>query len=178
MKSRNYVIVVAALLIAMIAAVSTTPESISAYQKNQAQSLVNECPGGDKSSPNCANNGPQTQADVTAGTPITFQISNLVKEGPIIPPPSPPSEPQTCTECFRKFLSPEQIAEFESLAIPGDDDLELICAGIEGAENQMEILQDLADVLESVLEVDELTIEQIIDCLERVLGLQTVEPLE
>jgi hypothetical protein len=56
--------------------------------------------------------------------------------------------------------------------------LELICAGIEGAENQMEILQDLADVLESVLEVDELTIEQIIDCLERVLGLQTVEPLE
>lgn len=59
---------------------------VYAYSNSQAQSLVNECSGGDIISPNCAINGPQTQADGTASTPINFQISNPGKEGPPGPP--------------------------------------------------------------------------------------------
>lgn len=52
------------------------------YSNNQAQSLVNECGVGDSSGPNCANNGPLTQGDGIASSPIVSQSGGQGPAGP------------------------------------------------------------------------------------------------
>src|SRR5918995_2567452 len=76
------------------------------YSNNQAQSLVNECGVGDSSGPNCANNGPMTQGDGTASSPIVSQSGGQGPAGPQGPPgiqgeqgpPGPDKELQVRTD--------------------------------------------------------------------------------
>jgi len=101
-----------------------------------------------------------------------------------------PTEPQTCEEYFTAFLTPKQIAAFEALHWLGGEfeTLEEVCVRLEAlsSEDQMHALDLLPPILRDANRdgipedplADDATIQQVIGCLERVLGLQTEEPLE
>jgi hypothetical protein len=99
-----------------------------------------------------------------------------VQTFPTTPPTEP--EPQTCVECFTKFLTPEQIGELlrnsQQLVGHATNTIEEFCQFAESLPDQSGFLDALPDVLATYEDMpDDLTIEQLIDCLERVLGLQT-----
>jgi hypothetical protein len=77
--------------------------------------------------------------------------------------------PQTCEECFTEFLTEAQIQNFLDVASSGDITLEEVCAGFEPDEIELvgETLNDAG--------IDEETIQQIKECLERVLGFEPPE---
>jgi hypothetical protein len=192
MQSQKLAIITTSALLLAISTVSTLiPESASAYEKNQATSQTSAC--GNEFIPiniGCQNTDSQIQGDENAAALTaqqTFPEVKLVQEKPSHPPKTPPPEPepepepQTCIECFTAFLTPEQIAYVTS---PGT--LEELCAIFEGdpPNLQMQDLTILGNILRDTqpdigLPLSETTIEQLIDCLERVLGLQTeAEPIE
>ena len=135
MRSRNqglklYTSIIAIVLVAVSTAqlssvVLSNNNVVYAYSNSQAQSLSNDCDVIDSSSvSNCQNSGPQTQADGTASSPITFQISNFCQQGTEerTEPPIEP-QPETCEKCIRNVLKDEEQAElmvlFNRLPIPG-----------------------------------------------------------
>jgi hypothetical protein len=117
MESRKFAIVTAiAALLFVISAVSTiTPESVSAYQRNQAASQTSDC--GNEFTPTntgCQNADSQIQGDensVALAAQQTFPEAKLVQK-PSHPPPTtppPPSEPQTATlNVVKKLICPTE----------------------------------------------------------------------
>jgi len=100
-------------------------------------------------------------------------------------------EPQTCTECFTRYLNDEQIAALEEFIAlePPNNNIEGLCAGwLSGDATPEDIMADLELMGEILLDpnddgdqsdqiADADTVAQLIDCLERVLGIAS-EPLE
>ncbi len=85
--------------------------------------------------------------------------------------PEPP--PRTCVECFTAFLTAEQIAELVRLPpFSGPGSLEAECARLEGLSPELQMAELAVAMTAPHLGIDGPTIEKIIDCLERVLGLQ------
>ena len=98
-------------------------------------------------------------------------------------------EPQTCIECVTTFLTEEELAEFVAIPDLIPQNIEELCEAIETEvdEGNVDVLDTFAillldpnldgDMSDQI--ADETTIAQLIDCLERVLGLQTeAEPIE
>jgi hypothetical protein len=150
------------------------------YENNQAASTSNSClnPLFDSSTieiasntGNCGNTVSQQGEAGQASSPITLQTASPTIE--VQAPPTEPLEPQTCEECFTNFLTAEQIAEFlQQFAGPGQDTIEEVCAFLEGLPPD-EIPVQLEGTIAPFLQesgIDQPTIDEIIDCLERVLG--------
>lgn len=188
-KKPKFVITAAMIMTVMLLAASAismmTTENAFArkYENNQAASTSNSClnPLFDSSTfdiaadiGNCGNTVSQQEGGGEASSPITLQIANPTIEVQAPPPPSPP-EPQTCEECFTAFLTAEQIAEFEeAISIPNPElsTIEEVCAFLES--NPPVNLPDNLNAVAFFLQesgIDQPTIDEIIDCLERVLGL-------
>jgi hypothetical protein len=199
MQSQKIGIITTIALLLVISTVPTlTPQSVSAYEKNQATSQTSAC--GNEFIPiniGCQNTGSQILGDenaVALTAQQTFPEVKLVQKEPPKTPPEeicgdgidndgdglidedcPPPEPQTCVECFTTFLSETEIKQFLEILAPGTGTgLDDVCSTIELAPGN---LNTVATTLE-FMGIDEETIQQIVDCVERVLGLQTEEPLE
>jgi hypothetical protein len=97
---------------------------------------------------------------IEAGQELTCTVTNEFM--------SRPAEPQTCIECFTAFLSETEIRD--GLNLIGFSSLADACYAIESYPT------GTLPIVESTLSsvgVDEETISEVIECLERVLGLQT-----
>ena len=96
MQSQKFAIIttIAALLLVITAVSTITPESVSAYKKNQATSQANAC--GNEFIPiniGCQNTDSQVQGDENAVTLTAQQtFPELVEEEPPTTPPPPPPE--------------------------------------------------------------------------------------
>jgi hypothetical protein len=154
--------------------VTTTTENAFAgkYEINQATSTSNSClnPLFDSSTfeivsniGNCGNTVSQQAEGGQASSPITLQIADPTIEVQAPAEPEPP-EPQTCEECLTEFLSE---AEIVALQDEVEFTLETICSLL---EIELVSLGALEDVLNTI-GVEEGTIQEVIECLERVFGL-------
>jgi hypothetical protein len=165
-KPKFATVITAVMLIATTAISNITTGSVLAYDKNQAKSDINECGNGQvPTNIGCQNIDSQIQGDENSVALAGVQTF---------------PEPQTCLECFTTFLTSEQITALEPFIASGG--IEDLCAFLEGAtpEDISQSLVQLADILASNPDpgdpsgppiADDLTIEQLVDCLERVFGL-------
>jgi hypothetical protein len=181
MQSQKIAIITTIALLIVISAFSTlTPQSASAYEKSQATSQTSAC--GNEFMPiniGCQNTDSQIQGDenaVALTAQQTFPEVKFIQEKPShppkTPPPEPEPEPQTCEECFTRFLTETQIQEFLLHAPGGPGDLEFACNLI-GARGGIS-LEQLDDSLGSA-GIPEEIIQQVIECVERVLGIEPPE---
>lgn len=173
--------VLAALFLAStVISMTTTTEKAFAgkYEINQATSTSNSClnPLFDSNTfdiaadiGNCGNTVSQQAEGGEASSPITVQTASPTIEVQA-PPPVEPVEPQTCEECFTAFLTADEIDSFLELLLDIDS-LEELCTLIEDLppQQQAQVLDSIAVGL-GIIGVDGPTIDEIIDCLERVLG--------
>jgi hypothetical protein len=177
--------IVAAMLLATTAISMTTTENAFAgkYENNQATSTSNSClnplfdtstVGSANTIGNCGNTVSQQEEAGQASSPITHQVAS-----PTIgeQAPSPPEqEPQTCNQCFFTFLTPDEINTFEeTLSDITEGQVTSVvqaCLLLEATtpEELPESLNTIAVALQ-LSGIDESTIAEIIDCLERVLGV-------
>jgi hypothetical protein len=157
---------IAALLLVISAVSTVTPESVSAYEKNQATSQTSTC--GNEFIPiniGCQNTDSQIQGDENAAALTAQQTFPEVKSFS----KDDKKFPQTCEECFTEFLTEAQIQNFLDVASSEDITLEEVCASIE--PNKIELVGDILNLAG----IDEETIQQIMECLERVLGFEPPE---
>jgi hypothetical protein len=162
-RKRNSKFVVAGVITAVMligtTAISTltTAESVFAYRNNQAASQANDCGNGSVPIDTvlCQNTGSQIQGDKNTVALTAEQTF-----------PEPP--PQTCVECFTTFLTAEQIEQLLSVHVTNT--IEEFCQFAESIPDQPGFLDATATVL-AEQGVGDLNIEQLIDCLERALGL-------
>ena len=137
MKSRNqqfklYTSVIAVLLVAVSTAqlssiVLSNGAVVYAYSNSQAQSLSNECDVIDSTGvSNCQNSGPQTQADGTASSPITSQVSNFGQQETQGPPSQEPP-------AVRVILTVIKIVECEGIGAGECPDASDFTMTVEGA---------------------------------------------
>jgi hypothetical protein len=173
------VMIVATVLLATAALTITTIDNAFAYSKNQATTGTNACGNGlVPTNVGCQNVDSQIQGDENS-VALTAQqtFPSVVREVPT----EPPTEPQTCLECFTRFLTEDQIAIVESFIGGPDQTVEALC---EFWEANPELVPAELTVLEDILSspppggdptdppvADEFTVAQLIDCLERVLGV-------
>lgn len=173
------------LATAVISSMITTENVFAGkFENNQAASTTNSClnPLFESSTfdfaadiGNCGNTVSQQEGGGEASSPITLQIASptIEVQAPPTEQPEPP-EPQTCEECFTAFLTPEQIEAFEETlsAMTIFSTIEEVCEELEDLppEALPGALEDVAGLLEDS-GIDQSTIDEIIDCLERVLGL-------
>src|SRR5688572_6852522 len=99
------VMIVATVLLAAAALTMTTIENTFAYSSNQAKSDVNECGNGQvPTNIGCQNIDSQIQGDENS---VAITSLQTFPEPPVTPT-EPEPDPQTCIECFTRFLEPEQ----------------------------------------------------------------------
>jgi hypothetical protein len=176
------------LLATTVVSIGTTEENVFAYKKNQAASLANSCGNGDEPfNVLCQNLLSQIQGDGNAVNIIGLQTGGERTTPPPPPPPEPEPEPQTCEECFTSFLSLDEQAEFlrvmdESFdQFTPDTTLEDICilttqafqidnfiAGVLGAGVPEGGIP--GNDLVPGMNLDQDRIDEIVECLHRVLG--------
>ena len=85
-----------------------------------------------------------------------------------------PSEPQTCEECFTAVLTDGEINDLEAeirsdLRIPSLQDW---CQFLEESAQQEQAIETITEELLQI-GVDQPRIDKIVDCLERILGLES-----
>lgn len=180
-KSVIMIVLIAVSTVQLSSIVLPNGTVVYAYTNNQAQSLSNECDVIDSSGvSNCQNSGPQTQADGTASSPITFQISNFGQQGT-----QEPTEPlpDTCEECFTAVLTDEEETEFlgkyDQRFTNGAgifDIIEDVCSAIlSSPDSQIQTIEELLGpgsdgVTGMNLEQDR--IDEIINCLKNIFGVE------
>jgi hypothetical protein len=106
--------------------------------------------------------------NIQAGETQSCSFLNIVEE----------PEPQTCEECLTAFLTPEQIAGYEEATNLSP---ELQCQRLESSLfDSLEFERAINGMAFNLgaIGVDDETIQQIIECMERVFGIQTEEPIE
>jgi hypothetical protein len=135
----------------------------------QTEANANECDTGT----NCAINSPQTQGDSTANSPINLQISKFNEDVEVAPEPPGGPPPQTCVECFTKFLTFREIVHFEDAWDPPLNEIGFLCTDLEDSRGreQVDFLRTIESVLLFRANVDGPTVDEVINCLKRVLGL-------
>jgi hypothetical protein len=167
-KRNKFVIagVITAVILLGTTAISTltTAESVFAYRSNQATSQVSDCGNGfSPQSVGCQNTDSQIQGDKNSVALAGVQTF-----------------PKTCLECFTTFLTSEQITALESSPQMAGNTIEDLCAFWETFPGEIsESLVIMADILarpdpgdpSGPPIADDLTIEQLVDCIERVFGL-------
>jgi len=177
------IMIVATVLLATTALMLTTIENTFAYSSNQAKSDVNECGNGQvPTNIGCQNIDSQIQGDENS---VALAGVQTFPEPPVTPPIEPPEE--TCEGCFDVLTTGQldafliDLAEAFPIDFPdGEATLEELCDIIEALppENQQIAMGQITEVLQGVSApnvIDPATITEIIECLERVLGLTAVE---
>jgi hypothetical protein len=184
-------VIMTLMLLATSALSMTTTDKVVAgkYENNQATSTSNSClnPLFDSNTfdiaaviGNCGNTVSQQAEGGEASSPITVQTESPRIEVQAPPPPVEPVESQTCRECFTAFLTNEQIERLREavsdLTLGEVSTIDELCTLLE--EGDPDDLDTSLRAIEGILlhfpaeRVDASTVAEIIDCLERVFGLQ------
>jgi hypothetical protein len=187
-------VIAAVIMTLMVLATSailsmTTTDNVAAgkYENNQATSTTNSClnPLFDSNTfdiaaaeiGNCGNTVSQQAEGGKATSPITVQTASpgIEVQAPLSPG-EPGESPQACRECFFAFLTGGQLEAFREaisdITLGEVSTIEELCTLLE--ENPDSLDQNIG-LIESILRaerVDASTVAEIIDCLERVFGLQ------
>lgn len=110
----SVVVVVATMLLVTVEISMTATENVFAYEKNQANAQANACGNGQvPTNTGCENIGSQIQGDGNAVAMAALHTFADVAQEPPGGPPTGGPPPQTCVECFTKFLTFREIVHFE-----------------------------------------------------------------
>jgi hypothetical protein len=127
---------------------------------------------------NCGNTVSQQAEGGEASSPITVQTASpkIEVQAPPPSPEEPVESPQACRECFFASLTDGQLEAFREavsdITLGEVSTIEELCTLLE--ENPDSLEQNIG-LIEGILRaerVDASTVAEIIDCLERVFGLQ------
>jgi hypothetical protein len=167
----------------------TTTDNVAAgkYENNQATSTTNSClnPLFDSNTfdiaaaeiGNCGNTVSQQAEGGKATSPITVQTASpgIEVQAPLSPG-EPGESPQACRECFFASLTDGQLEAFREavsdITLGEVSTIEGLCMLLEDNPDSLEQNIGLIEGILRAERVDASTVAEIIDCLERVFGLQ------
>jgi hypothetical protein len=193
-EKKSKPVIAAVIMTLMVLATSailsmTTTDNVAAgkYENNQATSTTNSClnPLFDSNTfdiaaaeiGNCGNTVSQQAEGGEASSPITVQTTSPTIEVQAPPQPEEPVEsPQACRECFFAFLTDGQLEAFREavsdITLGEVSTIEELCMLLEDNPDSLEQNIGLIEGILRAERVDASTVAEIIDCLERVFGLQ------